>query len=390
MASTCRKLALAVPLMLERKPLFQLLSKPGRQQSCLSSPLMLHWAPHVKHGFLSAQCTQYPGINAFAAAATCLKLAGLIYPRQESLIPSTPSRLYCYEADNDELAKQPWTAAEPYSHAQVPDLAHLSIHEQLDGFLLALSCMPNLQSLVVQMNEKTELQSTVVLPSQVELHVQLITSSRNPLTLQWLRLQSSSKLHIHLTLSLLTQSQAQQAVSELQTLQFDSLHIQTRYDHFASEAQLIWSQLSCCRYFHLAFSGHQGAVHALPVCEHALISGPIPTAAQPVQQTFHASWPALGNRSGKVYISLDKSQQLLVEGHAELPLPSPGPWQLLVISGAGLRVLPPSQATQGTYLLQNAAADSAGWRATEKISFQCICRISCGDHRLESCQPKRC
>ena len=41
-----------------------------------------------------------------AAVLLGLKLAGLIYPSQGSLVRSTYSRFYHYEADNDELADQ--------------------------------------------------------------------------------------------------------------------------------------------------------------------------------------------------------------------------------------------------------------------------------------------
>lgn len=383
MACTCRKLAMAVPLVLERRPMFDLWPRTGCHMPCMSSPLMLKWAPHVKQAFLSGQCTEHPGVRAFFSAATCLRLATLIHPDQymhEGVpIRSTSSTLYCCETVNEELADQLCEAADSCLKAPMPHLLHLSLSEQLDALLQILSCMPNLKGLLLQTVGMTELQSCVVLPPQVVLHVQMMITSHSPLALGWLRLQRSSTISMHAVLSQQTASQSQQAVSELQTLRIHVLHIHTRYFHFSREVQLIWSQLTCCRYIHLAFDGGQGALHALPACESALISGPRPTAAQPVQDLFRASWLAVGNRSGKLYVSLDKTQQLRVEGHAE-PLSScREPWQLLILSAAGVQGLPPSRTTQEAYFLQNTAADSAGWQgivARQRL-FHCPCAFLC-------------
>ena len=68
---------------------------------CMSSPLMLRWAPHVKHAFLGIECTEYPGITAFMAAAACLGKARIMFPNQylrnDSFARSTSIKVYCYD-----------------------------------------------------------------------------------------------------------------------------------------------------------------------------------------------------------------------------------------------------------------------------------------------------
>ena len=237
---------------------------------------------------------------------------------------------------------------------------NLSFSEQLEAWLLTLICMSSLKRVTIDAYEVPELQSTVVLPPQVELHIYMVASSYSPMSLAWLRLQSSSKVYMHIRLSRQTPSQAQQAVLELQTLRIYVLHIQTRYSHFSAELQHNWGQLKSCKFLHLAFQSQTGVVHALPICKRVHVSGPMSSPTKPVQRSLCVQWAAIGNRPGKVYISLYKSQRLRVEGHADPLLSCAAPWQLKVRSGAGVKGLPPSRATQKVYFLQNAVADAAG------------------------------
>ena len=267
-----------------------------------------------------------------------------------------------------------WDAAE-LSSSMSPLWLRVSFSEQIEAWLLALCCMCQLEKLVIDAYNLTELQSTVVLPPGVALHVYMLSGSLRPISVPWLRLQSSSTIYMHIRLYQQTPNQAQQAVLELQPLRIYSLHLETRYSQFSAELQHIWGQLKCCEHLHLAFRGQSGAVHALPICKCVHISGPISFPSKPVQCQFPIQWAAIGNRAGKVCISLDKSQRLCVEGHAELPLPCAAPWQLAVWSAAGITGLPSSRVRKEVYFLQNAAADAAGWResATQKPAVYCPC-----------------
>ena len=379
-SSLSRKLAMAVPLLLERKGSCELWPKPGCQMPCLSSPLMLRWAPHIKHAFLPVQCTEYMGIRVFMAAASCLTEAYISYPEHYtcngSLIHSTSSSLYCCEAPGRDMQGQLWEAGDPPSQRpQDQELTlHLSTSEQLERWLLTLSCVPRLRRLIINADNLTELQSTVELPSLAEVHVYMIASAYSPMRLRWLRLQSSSMISMHIRLSQHTARQARQAVSELQTLRIRVLHLQTSYSSFPAEVQHIWGQLTCCEQLHIAFEGHQGAVHALPTCELALVSGPVASSMQPIQRSFFLCWSAV-HCPGRLLISLDHSQSVRVKGYAELPASCARPWQMVIRSAAGVKGLPPSRATDEGYFLQNAAADAAGWQslASRKLCTVCPC-----------------
>ena len=369
-------LAKAVSLLLERKALCELWPKPGCQKPYLSSPLMLRWAPHIKHASFSVQCTDYPGIRAFMAAASCLRQAHILYPKQYmskgSLVRSTTSSLYCCEAPNREMQRRLSKAVKAAPQEKVLWIS-VSLSEQLEALLLTSAGMPSLRRLVIRTMDMTELQSTVMLPPLVEVQVFMATNTCRPLQLRWLRLQSSSTISMHIRVYQQTPSQALQAVSELQTLQIHVLHLETRNTHFPAEIQQIWGQLRCCEQLHLRFWGHHGSVHALPNCELAMISGP----SKP-SRSFHFRWQAVECRLGRVVISLHKSQSLRVMGYAELPASCARPWQLVVRSAAGVKGLPPSRATEEAYLLQNAAADAAGWQSAcpSKNRVPCPCKYS--------------
>ena len=240
---------------------------------CMSTPFMLRWAPHVKHAFLGIECTEYPGITAFMAAAACLGKARIMFPNQylrnDSFARSTSIKVYCCDKGSQHLFGQLWDAAELSSNMATLWL-NLSFSEQLEARLLTLICTSSLKWVTTDAYKVPELQSTVVLMPQVELHIYMVASSYSPMSLALLRLQSSSKVYMHIRLSRQTPSQAQQAVLELQTLRNYVLHIQTRYSHISAELQHIWGQLKSCKFLHLAFQSQTGAVHALPICKRVL------------------------------------------------------------------------------------------------------------------------
>lgn len=352
-STTCRSVAAAVPLLLEGKA-FRIWPQSGVQMPCLSSTLMLRWAPHVKRVFLSVQCTEYPGIKAFMAA-TSLKEANLRYPetyrREGSLIHSTPSTLYCFVGHNAVLHRQLWTEAKQLVSKEKLNV-DLTLSEQLEAWLLLISGMPSLMQLYVHMNMLNQLLSTVVILSHVRLSVFMRTSKIEPMSLRWLRLQSSSSVTLHIDLSQQSTSQTQQAVRELQTLQIDNLYFWTWYAHFPAEVQQIWGQLESCGICHIFFKGHQGAVHALPPCRYAYISGPMSFPDQPVQGSFRVCWPDTTKCPGRVYITLHNSQELLVERCAKL-----SSQRQLTGPAAGIKCLLPSHAIHRSYVLERTSGE---------------------------------
>ena len=131
----------------------------------MSSQLMLRWAPNVKQAFLGIQCMEYSGITAFMAAATCLTKARLMFPQQylrNANFARTSIKVYYCEKCSHNLFGQLRDAAELSSNMATLWL-NSSFSEQLEAWLLPLSCMSSLVRVTIHAYKMPELQSTVVL-----------------------------------------------------------------------------------------------------------------------------------------------------------------------------------------------------------------------------------
>ena len=341
-----------------------------------------HWPDascHIAADFWETDDEYYGEITLYCCRWSCQQELEEFWDWGESL--TLESDLECeiaLKAVSDYKQEGLWARARPTKDK------YISLSLYLQGVLRSMGGLC-LQKLTVTMGGHHEIYSRVLLPKIAELRVYSYKwVNVEALQLDWLLHQPYGQLHLDMGLSatvprILVSDVLQEhrrTVCMLQQLHITSLRLRQK-NVFPAAAQSIWAQLRIAERLHLYLSDWaDGEVHALPCCHDTSIERLVPfprnlpqnfgSAPPPLQ----VSWSAIGLQPGRVHICMLGLQRRQIVGFTSLI--SSGPWQLVVHSAAGVEGLPACRPFCEPYLLQNAAADAAGWDCTVLDSCRCL------------------
>ena len=204
---------------------------------------------------------------------------------------------------------------------------------------------------------RVSLTCPVVLPQPLSIEVFFELAEGSDLDCSWLHRQPCDELNMRVSVSTANPACHTKVIQQLQQLPVAGL---TLFWAAALPRQLqsLWAQLSILKEFTLdlrgppCFTSAAEALHALPSCPTISIETRFRVLAEPLFMT----WSAVAGQAGRVLLRLGL-QSLRVIRQQGLP---EGPWQLQVAAKSvyGLRGARQSEAV---LLMQNGAADAAGW-----------------------------
>ena len=247
-----------------------------------------------------------------------------------------------------------------------------------DAIIWRARHLPNLRilSLVFPDTDPARLTSSVQLSALKLLELKLHVSRSTPsgLCLDWVRQQPVRVLLVGVIIRDAPESQRAALLHHIAALQITELTLNI------SLGRSIHAQERISRLDQTLWTAIQPKVFKLFICDqHTFHSAAAPLEFLPLSSlrvTIHFTageahcsqkyvcWSALSSHAANIKIGMLPGMELSVlAAGVEAPEHLQQPWQLVVTGTNRVHGLPPSQLTDGPYMLPNAAARAAGWTA---------------------------
>lgn len=208
-----------------------------------------------------------------------------------------------------------------------------------------------------------DLECHAPLPPLDELEVSL-TSPEVPEDLSWLQRQPCTRLFLEVDIMAENVTKQTLEVAALQQLEVQAFQLDLQCE-FSEALQRVWQQLRALQLMSVVISGPCSQLHAVPRGREVRIT--IHGDRQQEVQSILINWAALASSPASYLLDVDSDYTSVHLQLCDVPdhLPFEGlglPWQLEIVGTAVLEGFPASQKScKAAFLLQNAAAVSAGW-----------------------------